>query len=915
MTQVIIDDILPYTQVVAGSGQTVYGTSWTANFATDVVVYSYPAGSSADDSIYILDPSLYSVAFIGSGNIVQVTLVNPSTLGDIVTITRMTPADRENLYTNTNFTPSMLNNDFGILTLVDQQAQLVNQLIGPRYNYSAVINANNPTLTVDTILPILGASQIWIKNPGNTAIVAADIDVTASGTVNLGLVNELAYYQTTGTEVNGLLTASNGTLITDSSGVPSISSILPNAVQLNITALGAQIQALNMNSHLINNVTNPISAQDAATKAYVDSQVAGGDPLTTKGDLFTFTTVPARLPVGTTNTQILQVNSAASTGLAWSTATYPVTTTINQLLYSSSANTIIGLATGNNGVLITDAGGIPSISSTLPSAVQTNITALGAQSQALNMNSHLINNVTDPVSSQDAATKNYVDQTALNGTSVYAASAATLGTVTQSGAGVGATLTNAGVQATFALDSVSPPVGSNVLIKNTATGMTAANEGIYTVTSVGSGATNWILTRATSYDTATEINNTGLILIQNGTTLGGTAWYNAATIITVDTTNFNYTEFGSIVFPITLAHGGTGAALTASNGGIFYSNASAGAILSGTATANQVLLSGSSTTPAWSTATYPATTTINQLLYSSAANTIVGLATVNSAVLVTSSGGVPSLSTTLPTNLAMGTPASITLTNGTGLPIGGLTGLGTGVATALAAAVTGSGGIVLANTPTLVTPNLGVGTFTSLQPATNGGAINSNLGDTMLTITSGGASSVNYININNAPTTFFPAFSAAGSDTNITLSLLGKGTGGVRIQGNTAGGNATAGYVGELISSVIASASGVTFSTTVTKDLTTISVTAGDWDVFGNILFNATTITGGQIWISLASATQPDTSLLNYIAPIATSSALGMNAPYFRVSVSSTTPVYISGIATGTGTIKAQGGLYARRVR
>ena len=52
-------------------------------------------------------------------------------------------------------------------------------------------------------------------------------------------------------------------------------------------------------------------------------------------------------------------------------------TTINQLVYSSAANTIAGLATANNGVLITSGTGVPSISSTIPSATQDNITRLG----------------------------------------------------------------------------------------------------------------------------------------------------------------------------------------------------------------------------------------------------------------------------------------------------------------------------------------------------------------------------------------------------------------------------------------------------------------------------------------------------------------------------------------------------------
>lgn len=113
---------------------------------------------------------------------------------------------------------------------------------------------------------------------------------------------------------------------------------------------------------------------------------------------------------------------------------------------------------------------------------------------------------------------------------------------------------------------------------------------------------------------------------------------------------------------VPLANGGTSANLTASNGGIFYSTGSAGAILSGTATARQMLQSGASTTPAWSTTTWPATSTVNRILYSSSANVIGEITTGNNGVLITSAGGVPSISSTLPsgiaaTNMSLTTPS------------------------------------------------------------------------------------------------------------------------------------------------------------------------------------------------------------------------------------------------------------------
>jgi hypothetical protein len=82
---------------------------------------------------------------------------------------------------------------------------------------------------------------------------------------------------------------------------------------------------------------------------------------------------------------------------------------------------------------------------------------------------------------------------------------------------------------------------------------------------------------------------------------------------------------------------------------------------------------------------------------------------------------------------ALGTPSSATLTNATGLPIGtGVSGLGTGVATFLAtpssanliSAVTdetGTGSLVFATSPTLVTPALGTPASGNLTNATADG--------------------------------------------------------------------------------------------------------------------------------------------------------------------------------------------------
>lgn len=247
----------------------------------------------------------------------------------------------------------------------------------------------------------------------------------------------------------------------------------------------------------------------------------------------------------------------------------------------------------------------------------------GTMSGDINMGGFKSTNAADPTNPQDYATKFYVDQNSKVGTQVYAATTTTLN-ATQSGAGVGATLTDAsGTFAAFSVDGVSPPLNSEILNKNQTN---AANQGIYTLTQNGDGISiPWVLTRSINYDVPSQINNTGLINVNNGSTLAGTAWYNSTTIVTVDTTNFNYQQFGASFLSSTLA-----------SGKIFRGNVSNVAVAS--------------------TSSFADTYGASQILYSNGANNVVGLATANNGVLSTNGSGVPAVSTTLPSGLTIPSP-------------------------------------------------------------------------------------------------------------------------------------------------------------------------------------------------------------------------------------------------------------------
>jgi hypothetical protein len=124
---------------------------------------------------------------------------------------------------------------------------------------------------------------------------------------------------------------------------------------------------------------------------------------------------------------------------------------------------------------------------------------------------------------------------------MYAASAANLDADYDNGAaGVGATLTNNGVNAAFELDGVNPPLNSFVLIN---TQDTLAQNGIYEVTTVGDGATPWVLTRPSFYNSPSSIVPATFVFVTNGDTYAGTAWIETLTVNTVGTDPIQFIEF------------------------------------------------------------------------------------------------------------------------------------------------------------------------------------------------------------------------------------------------------------------------------------------------------------------------------------------------------------------------------------
>ena len=327
-------------------------------------------------------------------------------------------------------------------------------------------------------------------------------------------------------------------------------------------------------------------------------------------------------------------------------------------------------------------------SSLTNSSVTIGTTAIALGATSLTLGGLTTVTVTqDPTQALQLTTKQYVDA-AISNVNYHAAcsyaTTADLGAVTYNNgsSGVGATITKTTPFATLAIDGGSPSVGQRILVKNETSGQ---YNGIYTVTSVGSGSVGWVLTRATDYDQvgvgANEIAPGDTTFIIAGTVNAGTQWVQTTdSPITIGTTILTFVQIAgpgsytagtgltltgtqfSLTSPVVVSLGGTGVTTLS---GLAYGN---GTSAFTAATAAQVVATISTTAVTNSTNT----TNIlggatGSVPYNSASGTTTFLALGTSGYVLTAGASAPAY--VAQSTLSVGTATNATnvaLTAGSG---------------------------------------------------------------------------------------------------------------------------------------------------------------------------------------------------------------------------------------------------------
>jgi hypothetical protein len=331
-------------------------------------------------------------------------------------------------------------------------------------------------------------------------------------------------------------------------------------------------------------------------------------------------------------------------------------------------------------------------------------------------------------------------------------------------------------------------------------------------------------------------------------------------------------------------------------------------------TAGQAIVStGPSTAPAWS----PVTATA---LAAQAANTVV--ANVTAASASPTAVALPSCSTA---------NSALKYTTSTGFSCGTTYALTTGTLAQFAATTsaqllgmisdeTGTGSLVFGTSPMLTTPTISTPTIangTMSGTAITNSPISGNAGSFTTLGATGALSGAGFTNYFASPPCIGCTAANTGAFTTLSASGLITPSSTVGIKGTATNDSAQAGSIGEYVSSTVG-ATGLTTSTVT--NLTTISLTAGDWDVSGGVRFTpagSTTVSVVAAAISLTSANLGGAGQGTQLAASFTTGQPQLIAtPILRLSLSTTTTVYlVVNAGFGVSTLTADGIIRARRVR